>query len=213
MIKSFVSNSTTHKITLCRRRMKIYNSIKLSHVCTFLMSIRIVVMIVSTMYYFIETESRKNPDRYSLFICIWHFEHDTWSAAFKCRRKIHLFSDAAGSQNKNLFMVGFCSWFASKYKVKIVHWFPERRHIVLVSVTETSESADWLFEMKRKYIQVGSTSIFSVLPEKIRLHLLWKMVLHYYEIGNLKQVENQKVPVLKRRLISKYNPTCGFCVT
>lgn len=77
----------------------------------------------SNLYYYLETESKKNPDT----VCSFLF--DMISEKFnETYQEIHFLSDAAGGQNKNLLVTSFCSWLSMRFNVKVAHLFPVRGH-------------------------------------------------------------------------------------
>ena len=80
----------------------------------------------STLYYFLETEGKKNPSTVCSFVndfIIKKIDEENWNI-----EEIILFSDAAGGQNKNMLVTSFCSWLAMKRGVKVTRIFPVRGH-------------------------------------------------------------------------------------
>lgn len=82
----------------------------------------------SKMFCFLESEGKKDSNSVCSFL------HDFITKKLSANpnlKKINLFSDAAGGQNKNINVVKFCAWFPKTKKVKITHIFP-------ISATATS---------------------------------------------------------------------------
>lgn len=60
-------------------------------------------------------------ERFCYIVCSWlHYKKIQPPCNYK---KIVLFSDAAGGQNKNLLMCVFCSWLAITLKLEVMHIF------------------------------------------------------------------------------------------
>lgn len=77
----------------------------------------------SALYYYTEKEGKKNSNAVSsmLYDYIGRYMEDSV-------RRIILFSDACGGQNKNYTIVMFLSWLAKSLNVHISHYFPVRGH-------------------------------------------------------------------------------------
>ena len=79
----------------------------------------------SKMFYFLENDGRKDSNSVCSFLKDFIKKYLSENPNFK---KIVLFSDSAGGQNKNLTMVKFCTWISKTYNVNIAHVFPVRGH-------------------------------------------------------------------------------------
>lgn len=79
----------------------------------------------SKMFCFLECDGKKDSNSVCSFLDDFIKKKLSANSSLK---KINLFSDAAGGQNKNLNVVKFCTWFARTNKVKITHIFPVRGH-------------------------------------------------------------------------------------
>lgn len=79
----------------------------------------------SKMCSFLECDGKKDSNSVCSFLDNFISRKLSSNPSFK---KIVLFSDAAGGQNKNLTVVKFCSYLAKKYSIEIMHVFPVRGH-------------------------------------------------------------------------------------
>lgn len=76
------------------------------------------------MYGFMESEGKKGANSVISFV------HKSLMDLMNRRpfKRVILFSDATGGQNKNFLLVQFCAWFAKFYGVEILHVYPVRGH-------------------------------------------------------------------------------------
>lgn len=78
----------------------------------------------STLYWFLECDGNKNSN--SVVSLLYDFISKKFD--YGITKKIYLFSDAAGGQNKNITMVKFCAWLSKNLSIPIEHIFPVRGH-------------------------------------------------------------------------------------
>lgn len=79
----------------------------------------------SEMFTFLECDAKKDSNSVCSFLENFVVNKLSANPNFK---KVVLFSDAAGGQNKNSNVVKFCTFFAMKYGLEITHIFPVRGH-------------------------------------------------------------------------------------
>lgn len=80
----------------------------------------------SSMYLFTENQANKNPNSVASFI--FHYLQQFFRNEKQTYRTIVLFSDAAGSQNKNITMVRFEQWLSKVTSTEVLHVYPVRGH-------------------------------------------------------------------------------------
>lgn len=79
----------------------------------------------SALYYFLETESKKNPNTVCSFVYDFIKMKMEQNVEFK---EVVLLSDSTVGQNKNKLLTTFCSWLAMTLAIPVVHFFPVRGH-------------------------------------------------------------------------------------
>lgn len=78
----------------------------------------------SNMFAFLETEGKKNPNSVISLV------HKTLTDLMQRQpfKRVIMFSDAAGGQNKNFAVMSYCAWFSKVFQVEVTHIFPVRGH-------------------------------------------------------------------------------------
>lgn len=101
----------------------------------------------SAMYWFLESEGEKNCNAVCSFL--YHFISENLSPSVK---KVVLFSDATGGQNKSIKVVYFLAWLSKQLNIEIEHIYPVRGHSYCVCDRNFG-----LYSQKMKRIQTIET--------------------------------------------------------
>lgn len=78
----------------------------------------------SALYYYLETESKKNPET----VCSFLYDFIKYKFELKQYDEVYLLSDSTSGQNRNKMMATFCSWLAMDQEITITHIFPVVGH-------------------------------------------------------------------------------------
>lgn len=78
----------------------------------------------SALYWFTENQAKKDPNS----VCSFVYDFISRKSDINKAKKIYLFSDSAGGQNKNKIMFRFCSWLSKALNIQIEQIFPVRGH-------------------------------------------------------------------------------------
>lgn len=79
----------------------------------------------SFMYYFLETQSKKNPNSVCSML------NDAFmklKQQYPQMKRLCLLSDSCGAQNKNFTVMAYLSWLSYTWNISIYHLFPVRGH-------------------------------------------------------------------------------------
>lgn len=125
----------------------------------------------SSFYCFLENDSNKGPNTVCSFI--YHFVMEKLKELPNIK-KIVLFSDACGGQNKNITVVMFFIWLAKSLNIPIEHIFPVRghsynqcdrnfgRYSILLKSLETIETVE-------QYLNIMSSARSNPSPFKVEM--------------------------------------------
>ncbi|PSN31410.1 hypothetical protein C0J52_25477 [Blattella germanica] len=136
----------------------------------------------------LKTQSKKDPNT----VCSFLADYINKRRTLQNFEEVVMFSDSAGSQNKNITVVRFSSWLAMKMKVKVTH-FP------FLIQSEDGQEFDYSDEDPTINVQGlepldsdsdpgFDTQIEAILNVPIQLRDLFKEILHLLLIFKLKCV-------------------------
>lgn len=86
----------------------------------------------SAFYWYLENEGEKNCDS----VCSMLYDYISKKIT-SATKKIVLFSDATGAQNKSIKVTKFLAWLSNVLRLEIEHIYPVRGHSYCVCVTGT----------------------------------------------------------------------------